>query len=115
MTPSQKNLLLDRLSVSYNQTCTLILISKEKKLSDEMERLERRKALLKVKTDGLLHDLYHSWTGDAEALKGTIDESNKELGKCIAEIQLDMNTAGNIVKAIGYIDDVIKAADVLIA
>ena len=114
MTPSQKNLLLDRLSVSYNQTFTLILTCKEKKLSDEVERLERRKALLKVKTEGLLHDLYHRWTGDAEALKGTIDNSNKELGKCITDIQQDVNTAGNIVKAIGYIDDVIKAADVLI-
>jgi hypothetical protein len=115
MTSSQKNLLLDRLSVSYNHTCTLILICREKKLSNEEERLDRHKAFLKVKTDGLLHDLYHTWTGDAEVMKGTIDDSNKELGKCIADIQQDVNIAENIVKAIGYIDDVTKtAADLVV-
>ena len=110
MTPTQKNLLLDYLTVIYNHTCTLKIICQEKGLSDEANKLDRHKVFLKEKTDGLLHDLYHSWTGDAQALKGAIDDSNKELGKCIADIQNHMNTAGNIVKAIGYIDDVVKAA-----
>jgi hypothetical protein len=115
MTPTQQNLLLDHLNVSYNHTCTLKIICEEKDLFDEVKKLDRHKTFLKKKTDGLLDDLYHTWRGNAEALKGTIDDSNKELGECIADIQKNMNTAGNIVKAIGYIDDIVKATTDLVA
>jgi hypothetical protein len=115
MTPTQKNLLLDHLTVSYNHICTLKIICQEKGLSDEANKLDPHKAFLKERTEGLLHDLYHSWTGNAKALQDTTEDQNKRLGKCIADIQKNIDTAGNIIKAIGYIDDVVKAAADLVA
>lgn len=50
------------------------------------------------------------WEGDAAALEQKIKENNKDLQTAIRDIQNDIQTAQRIVKAIGYIDEVIKVA-----
>ena len=115
MKASDKNLLLDRLSVCYNRTNYLKALCEEQALTDEAARLDRRKARLKLEIDGLLLDLYQDWMGDAQKLKGKLDESNKAVDKAVKDIEQKIQTAENIVKAIGYIDDVIEiAADLVL-
>jgi len=114
MTISEKNELLDRLSVCYNRTNYLKILCEEKNKPDEAAKLEKLKERLKLKIDGLLRDLYQNWIGSANELKIDLDKSNIELDKCIKEIEGDIETAQNIIKGIGYIDDVIKQAANLI-
>ncbi|MCX7095024.1 MAG: hypothetical protein NTY50_16440 [Methylobacter sp.] len=110
MKPTEKNLLLDALSVSYNRTNYLKALCEEQALTEEAGQLDRRKARLKLEIDGLLHDLYDNWIGDAKTLNGQLDESNKAVDKAVKDIEQKVKTAENVVKAIGYIDDVIKIA-----
>ena len=115
MTATEKNLLLDRLSVCYNRTNYLKIVCEETKALDEAAQFDRRKARLRIEIDGLLRDLYHNWIGDAKALKEMLDVSNRALDKCIKNIEADTKTADNIVKAIGYIDNIIKVTVDLVA
>jgi len=115
MTATEKNLLLDRLSVCYNRTNYLKIVCEENKALDEAAQFDRRKARLRIEIDGLLRDLYHNWIGDAQTLKGKLDDSNRALDKCISNIEADIKTAENIVKAIGYVDNIIKVAVDLVA
>jgi hypothetical protein len=110
MKPTEKNLLLDRLSVCYNRANYLKALCEEQALTDEAARFDRRKARLKLEIDGLLRDLYQDWIGDAKTLKGKLDESNKAVDKAIKDIEQKIKTAENVVKALGCIDDAIKIA-----
>ncbi|MFZ3091163.1 MAG: hypothetical protein WA240_11145 [Nitrospirota bacterium] len=110
MTISEKNELLDNMSICYNRINYLKIISEEKNQPDMTAQLERRKNRLKIEIDGLLRDLYATWIGDAAQLENKLTNTNKELNSCIAEIEKDINFAQNIVKALGYVDDVIKVA-----
>jgi len=110
MKPTEKNLLLDTLSVCYNRANYLKALCEEQGLVDEAMRFGRRKDRLKVEIDGLLRDLYLDWIGDANALKNKLDESNKAVDAAVKDIERKIETAQNIVKALGYIDDAIKIA-----
>ena len=115
MTSAQKTALLDRLSICYNRTNYLLIVCEEEGLADEAAQLARRKARLKLEIDGLLRDLLQSWIGVASVLKAQLDKSNKAVKAAVKEIEKNVKTAENIVKAIGYIDDAIKVAADLVA
>jgi hypothetical protein len=115
MTPAEKNLLLDRLSVCYNRTNYLKVLCEEQELTNDAKSFGRRKDRLKVEIDGLLQDLYHEWIGEANAIRKKLDESNKAVDKAVKDIEQKIKTAQNIVKALGHIDDVIKIATDLVA
>ena len=68
MTISEKNELLDNMSICYNRINYLKIISEEKSQPDMTAQLERRKNRLKIEIDGLLRDLYASWIGDVAQL-----------------------------------------------
>ncbi len=110
MKPTEKNILLDRLSVCYNRTNYLKALCEEQNLPDEAARFARRKERLKLEIDGLLRDLYHDWIGDAKAFSKKLGDSNKDVEKAVKDIEQNIKTAENIVKVIGYIDDVIEIA-----
>ena len=115
MTISEKNELLDNLSVCYNRVNYLKILAEEKGSNpDVITQIERRKSRLKTEIDMLLRDLYANWIGDAAKLKKSIDSGNKQLNGCIADIEKDINIAQKIVKALGYVDNLIKIAADLI-
>ena len=115
MTISEKNVLLDNLSVCYNRVNYLKIKAEEKNQPDTAAQFERRKSRLKNEIDGLLRDLYASWIGDAAQLTTKLTASNKDLNACIADIEKDIKFAENVVKALGYVDDVIKIAADLVS
>jgi len=115
MTISEKNELLDTLSIRYNRVNYLKILAGEKKSSpDVIKQIEQRKNRLKTEIDKLLRDLYLNWIGDAAQLKNSLDSKNKEVNQCIADIEKDIHIAQNIVKVLGYVDDVINIAAALI-
>jgi hypothetical protein len=114
METNEKNKLLDELSVSYNRANYLAVLCNEKNKKPEAVQAERRKKRLKGEIDGLLRDIYLAWIGDANVLRDKITTNNDEIDKCIQKIQSDVDTAQNIVKAIGYLDDIIAIAAALV-
>ncbi|MCF7762428.1 MAG: hypothetical protein K9N62_02020 [Verrucomicrobia bacterium] len=110
MKPTEKNLLLDRLSVCYNRINYLKALCEEQGLIDEAVRLGRRKDRLKLEIDGLLRDLYQDWIGDASALRKRLDVSNKAIDAAVKDIEKKIKLAENIVKVLGYIDEGIEIA-----
>lgn len=110
MTIKEKNELLDRLSVCYNRANYCKMLCDEKGNKEQAAQCDRRKKRLMVEIDGLLQDLYQDWIGRAEQLKPKLDKANTEIDKLIEKIEKDIECAQNIVKIIGYIDDVVKLA-----
>jgi hypothetical protein len=75
------------------------------------------KSLIRVGAGGVstrfpfpLCDMYLAWIGDANTLRNKISKKNDEIDACIKDIQADIETTQNIVKTIGYLDDIIKIA-----
>ena len=114
-TTADKNALLDKLSVCYNRTSVLLLTCQQQGLNDEAARVQIRKDRLDLETENLISNLLNDWIGVATTLGGTIDTSNQRLTQAVADIQGDINTAQNIVQALGYIDQVVGIAAKLLA
>lgn len=72
------------------------IAAKAKKLSDAI--------------DTLLGQVMRDWVVETEAVVGDIDQANVSLQSSIQEIQNGINVAQNIVKALGYVDDVVAIA-----
>lgn len=109
---SEKNELLDGLSVCYGQVDYLKTLAEENHGDPAMiDRLDGLKRNLKTATDGLLKGLYADWIGDAKRLTDTITESNGAVKQCIGEIKKDVALAQNMARAAGYIDDAVKIAE----
>lgn len=115
MEMNDKNKLLDVLSLSYNRAFRLETICQEKNLRDEEAKAKRRKKRLKTEIDGLLRDIYVEWIGNANTLRDTITLKNEEIDNCIQDIESNIDTAQKVIKAIGYIDAIIKIASDLVS
>jgi len=110
MKTSEKNQLLDKLSVAYNRVSYLLALCEEQGLAEEAVQLARRKDRLKLEIDGLLRDISSDWIGQSQAVKKTLTQFNTDIQKAIKDIEKKIKLAENIAKAIGYVDDVIKIA-----
>lgn len=114
MKRSDKNVLLDKLSVCYNRVNYLKTLCEERKDLESAAKFERRRARLQNEIDWLLRDIYQDWIGESEELKEKLDEANSSVEKAVEDIEKKVKLAGNITKAIGYIDDVVKIATDLV-
>jgi len=110
MTQNGKNQILDQLSITYNRTNLLKIISEEQGNLIDAKKFEIRKKRLKTEIDELIQNLLQEWIGDAKQLKIKIINSNSEISKSIKDIQSKIKLAENIVKALGFIDDAIQLA-----
>lgn len=116
MTIDEKNELLDNLSTCYNRVNYLEILAQEKGSGpDVIAQIGRRKSRLRNEIDMLLNDLYTQWIGDATQLKSNISDNNNNLNQCIAKITKDVSTAQNIVKALSYVDNVVKFASAFVS
>ena len=84
-------------------------------MAEEAAQFARRKERLGLEIDGLLRDLLQAWMGQAVQVKSQIDVANRAVDQAIKDIERDIDTAGNIVRAVGYIDNVVKIAADLVA
>ncbi len=110
MEKSEKNLLLDELSVCYNRINYLKTLCEEQNQPEEAAKFERRKARLKLEIDGLSRDLFDDWLGSAAELKESLKANNVSLQKAVKDIEKSVKLAQNIAKALGCVDDAIKVA-----
>lgn len=113
MTPGEKNVLLDKLSVAYHRINYLELLCKEQGNAQEAVQLAGAKTALRRTLDRLLDELYTEWAGQAAKLSAALDASNANLQEAIERIERNIATGKTIVKALRYADDVIKLAAAL--
>jgi hypothetical protein len=69
-------------------------------------RLNRLNALYTTLSDALWKD----WIGDAATVKKNMQASTDNVNQSVKDIQSNVNTAQNIVKALGYLDQAIVIA-----
>lgn len=109
-----KNDLLDKLSVCLNRAFRAKLTCEAQGRNEDAAKFDKRISRLQLEIDLLIEDLLKDWTGSASKLKDSLDAANAGLRNAIADIEQSVKTAQNIVKAIGYIDDVLAIAADLI-
>ena len=84
-------------------------------MKDDAEKVKTKTNKLSKKVDSLLSALMQDWIGLAKLTIESIKKTNENLQKTIRDINKDVEVAKNIVKAIGYLDDVIMIAANLLA
>ena len=109
-----KNDLLDKLSVCLNRAHWARLTCEARGRSADAAKFDKRISRLQLEIDRLIQELLNDWTGSAAKLKDNLDAANAGLRDAIADIEQSVKTAQNVVKAIGYIDDVLAIAADLI-
>ena len=88
---------------SYTAEFELLLMGK----ADEANQVMQAGKPLSKKIDSLIAQTMQDWIGDANKLNKKVQLSNAKIQRSISEIRRDVNTANNVVKLVGYIDDVV--------
>lgn len=78
--------------------------------NDEAEKLQQKCDELQDQIDELLKKSMQDWLDQAQKLQGDLQDAVKGLKKSVAEIKKNVQTAQNITKAIGFVDDAIRIA-----
>lgn len=68
---------------------------------------------LSRKIDDLIAQGMREWLDSAEALIPKVELKNTEIDASVTKINQNIKTANNVVKLVGYIDDVIKIIDAI--
>jgi hypothetical protein len=115
MTQEEKEAILDQHLICSRKAdhleITLIFQGK----TDEAEQVGDKNKLLRDEIDALLGSLMDEWLGQAELVGHDLRLANTNLQRRIKDIKDKINVAENVVKALGYIDDVIRIAKKLVA
>lgn len=83
--------------------------------ASEANQISEKTTELSDKIDELLGRVMDEWTGEAEKIDSSISKANASLQKTIRDIQNDLKIAENVVKAVGFVDDVIVIASKIAA
>lgn len=65
--------------------------------------------------DRLRAKIAQDWTGDLEPLEDGLRKINAKVQASIRDIQRNINVAGNVVKVLGQVEQVVKLANGLMA
>ena len=106
MTKKQEiiQLLLAAKSKAYLAEVKLLL----KRKSDEANEVKTHGKELSRKIDRLIAQTMSDWLEDAEIIIKNVKSTNKKLQRSINDIQNDVNIAKNIVKIVGFIDEIVE-------
>jgi hypothetical protein len=116
MEVQEKNALLDKLSVCYNNARYLKTLAEENHAAPALiDQLSANINLLKETIDGLLRDAYENWRHAAQGLTAALMKNNVTLENSIAEIERHVALAQNIVKATSSLDDIITVGKQLLS
>ena len=100
------NLLLSALSKGVK----LAAILSEQGKQDDRARVEKKNNTLAGRAADLRRGIQREWNGRAAAIADEIRSHNRRLQDQIREIERELQNAERIVKALGYLDDVIAIA-----
>jgi DNA integrity scanning protein DisA with diadenylate cyclase activity len=110
-----KELIVDKLLITKRKGHNLEIDLMFKEMEADAKKVKTKTNKLSKKVDSLLAALMQDWIGSAKLTIESIKKTNENLQKTIRDIKKDVEVAKNIVKAIGYLDDVIMIAANLLA
>ena len=110
MTKKEKIKLLDGLSLIYNKITLLECESRERGDEELTASLATKKTALRKVIDDLSSSLTDDWGGNAARTSKKLSAAAGGIDKNIGEIEKNIKTAENIVKASKYLDKVIITA-----
>jgi len=92
---------------AYQAEVKLLL---KQKPSEAAEVKNHGKELSK-RIDNLIAETMSNWLGNADKLISDVKLINKNVQRSIKDINNNVNVAGNVVKLVGFIDDVVEIVD----
>ena len=66
---------------------------------------------LSRRIDNLIAETMSDWIGNADKLISDVKLINKKVQRSINDINNNVNVAGNIVKLVGFIDEIVEIVD----
>jgi len=80
---------------------------------EEADKVKTHGKELSRKIDDLIGQTMSEWTGNANNIIKDVKAINTKVQRSISEIQKNVKVAKNVVKLVGYIDDVVEIVDSL--
>ena len=68
---------------------------------------------LSRRVDSLIAEIMSDWIENSDRIIIHVYSINKELERCITDIEYDVNVAENIVKLVGFIDEIVKIINMI--
>lgn len=87
------------------QAEVILLLKKKPVLADEVKTHGKE---LSRKIDLLIKESISDWLGEAEDIISSVKMTNEKIQRSIRGIQKDVKVAENVVKIVGFIDDIVK-------
>lgn len=112
---TSKEQIIQSLLVAKQKAHMLEISLRFKGKPDEADQLSAKAGELSDQIDNLLSQLMSGWIGTANKILGDITKANAAIQSTIRDIQNDVHVAENIVKAIGYVDDIVVIASKIAA
>ena len=111
---NEKQLLVQSLlaakTKSYTAEFELLLMGK----THEANQVQEAGKVLSRIIDSLIAQTIGDWLGNANELNKKVKLSNTNIQRTISEIKRDVDTANNVVKLVGFIDDVASVVGSLV-
>jgi len=110
MTQESKQEVIQRLLVGNQKAQILEISLRFKGKGDEADKVAQKASELSSRIDALLSQVLEDWLGQADAIIQEVKDANTSLQQSIRKIKQGVKTTENLVKAIGFLDDLIATA-----
>ena len=107
---ADKQQIIRKLLVVKQDAHSLEISLRFKGRNKQADELAAKAQKLSEKIDTLLGQVMVEWAVEADEIASDIGQANASLQSSIQEIQNGIDIAQNIVKALGYVDDVVAIA-----
>lgn len=110
-----KEEIIDRLLVTKQKSNRLEMTLRFKGQVNEANEVQKKTKKLNKQIDILLGQLIDEWLADSRGVIKDLVQGNANLQRSLAKIKRGVQTAQNLVKALGFIDDAIVIASKFVA
>ena len=115
LSDDNKDEIINRLNVSLQKIQRLELILRLKGQATEAATLKVKRAELSEQIDKLIGAAMLEWIGAADVITADVKKANASLQQSTRKIRKGIETAKEVVKTLGYVDDVLGVAGKLAA
>jgi hypothetical protein len=110
MTYGEKLKIYRKMLASLSKSVQLAALLREQGRPEEAERVARKSQQLAQETAKLRKGITAQWRGRAEEWLDEIRAENSKLQRRIRKVEQSLDTARDIVRALGYVDEIIGFA-----
>lgn len=114
MQMNEKQILIQSLLAAKTKSYTAEFELLLKGNTDKAEQVRIAGKVLTRQIDSLIAQTMVDWVGDASELNQKVKSINTKIQRSISEIKSDVNTVNNVIKLVGFIDEVVNIAASLV-